>query len=33
MLKNEIEKQIDRIKSGENTELVESVYLYYNNWS
>ena len=31
-LKEEIDKQIKRIKNGENTELVERVYLYYDNF-
>jgi hypothetical protein len=31
-LKNEIEKQIKRIENEENTELVERVYMYYDNY-
>ena len=31
-LKNEIEKQIKRIENDENTELVERVYMYYDNY-
>ena len=32
-LKKEIEKQIKRIKNGENTELLERIYMYYDNYS
>ena len=31
-LKNEIEKQINRIKNDENTELLEKIYLYYDGY-
>ena len=31
-LKNEIEKQIKRIENEENSELVERVYMYYDNY-
>ena len=30
-LKQEIEKQIERIKNEENTELIERIYMYYDN--
>ena len=30
MLKKEVEKQIKRIENNENTELVERIYLYYD---
>jgi hypothetical protein len=32
VLLDEINKQIERIKAGENTELVERIYLYYDNY-
>ena len=31
-LKEEIDKQIERIKNEENTELVKRVYLYYDDF-
>jgi hypothetical protein len=31
-LKQEIEKQIERIENDENPELIEHVYLYYDNY-
>ena len=31
-LKEEIERQMDRIENGENTGLVERVYLYYDGF-
>ena len=33
VLHKEIEKQIERIKNEENTELVERIYLYYDNYN
>lgn len=32
VLKQEIERQIQRIEQDENTELVERVYLYYDGY-
>ena len=32
-LKKEIEKQIERIKNEENTELLERIYMYYDNYN
>ena len=32
VLKKEIEKQMKRIHDEENTELLERVYLYYDNY-
>ena len=32
-LKKEIEKQIKRIENEENTELLERIYMYYDNYS
>jgi hypothetical protein len=31
-LQKEIEKQIKRIESEENTELIERIYLYYDGY-
>ena len=32
-LKQEIEKQMERIKNEENTELIERIYMYYDNYT
>ena len=33
VLKQEIEKQLERIKKEENTELIERIYMYYDNYN
>jgi hypothetical protein len=33
ILKEEIEKQLDRIKNEENTELLEIIKLYYDEYN